>query len=63
LCEKVRNGGNKNRPTLSHETTALLKQRVSFPANAVAERMNDVAEDVERHVKKNLKILWRNHLS
>ena len=53
----------KSRPTLSRETTVLLKQPISFPTNTVAERRNDLAEDVERHVKKNLKILWRNYLS
>jgi hypothetical protein len=57
VCENVYNESNKNRPTLSREATALLKQPINFPANTVAERMNDLAEDIERHAKKNLKIL------
>ena len=62
MCEKVYNEGNKNRLTLCRETTDRLKQPTSFPANTVTERMNDLAEYVESHVKENLKILWRNHL-
>jgi hypothetical protein len=53
----VHKEGNKNRHTLSRETTALLKQPINFPANTVTERMNDLAEYVERHVKKNFKDL------
>jgi len=37
---------------------SLVRDKMSsFPANTVAERMNDLAEDVENHAKKNLIII------